>query len=463
MNRIFLGISLFFCFSLTIISCSRDKDSKQEEKPVFRIGIWACNQYGMAKPAVKKYLQSSPDLMLYIGDNVYVDQADEASNSLAILNFIKSRNLAENPDTLSELQVEAILENWVWNTEEGQSLKFFDFNNDGKIQSSENPLSNEKRYFNAYLDLWSYEYLENGNQWKFADLFADIPYQAIWDDHDFGKNNGQGGLLEGAMVSSAGNTREVGWMNGKKMGRNNFVKFWKLENELPSTNGIYNSKIWPLNNGINLQVILLDNRWYQNGVDSVLLGEEQWQWLLSELDKPADIRLIVSGTHILTDDAKMESWEYYSKERQRLFEAIERRNLNQVYFLSGDKHFAAVSALKAGTQKINGKATNLFSHNDYYEFHFAGINETERWHTTTYFDTLAGTTDPIAWGNRVGRSRKSKESVKGDKFALIDITQDSIIFKVMALQQKVAHSNNDYIADDSLLVKYAVPLGKTLN
>ena len=84
--------------------------------------------------------------------------------------------------------------------------------------------------------------------------------------------------------------------------------------------GIYTSYIFE-GEGKKMQMILLDNRTFRSNLryyrgeknddekffypldyyplelsDSALLGEEQWKWLEGELKKPADIRIIGSGS-----------------------------------------------------------------------------------------------------------------------------------------------------------------------
>lgn len=442
---------------LAMLNSSCSKKSEQE-KHNFTIGIWGCNQYGFGKPAIKKYIELNPDLMLYIGDNVYVDKADSITYSEVLKNFIID-SLSSNQDSFNSIiDYENKFNNWLLKKEK---YKYFDFNNNGEIDKSKETHKNEQRFVNSYFDLILYGYNKTEKH-CFMNLKNSFEYMTTWDDHDFGINNGQGELPEGSLIKSAGKVRDVGWQKGKVMGRQIHTNFWDIQNNLPSkTGGVYYSKILQPSKNRNLQIIMLDNRWYQkystDTSNCTLLGEEQLRWFLNELNKKADIRIIVSGTHIISDDKSMESWETYRHERNKIFKTIESQNIKNIFFLSGDKHVGAVSYLEAGSKNINNNGYNLFNNSDYYEFHFCGINETEFLDKKGYFNEDAGNTNEIAWGDREDiLNHANKMVIAGDKYSYISITNDSLSFKVLAIKQNKPFSKKEFIADDKELVSITV-------
>src|SRR5262245_60578759 len=130
-------------------------------------------------------------------------------------------------------------------------------------------------------------------------LRKEIPHLAVWDDHDYGVNDGGSDFAY------------------KEIAKELFFDFWKVPaaDVRRTRGGIYDSHIiGPA--GMRVQVILLDVRWFRSPLKptdqrgatgkerylpdpdpaKTMLGVEQWAWLADELRKPAEIRLIVSST-----------------------------------------------------------------------------------------------------------------------------------------------------------------------
>jgi alkaline phosphatase D len=148
-----------------------------------------------------------------------------------------------------------------------------------------------------------------------------------------------------------------------------FLKFWGMEAEIPADQpGIYASRVMDTAGGA-LQVIMLDNRWNRDepGPEADMLGETQWAWLAEQLAKPADLRLIVSGSQVLLPkEAGSETWDQYPKARARLFDLIRSKRLDRVLFITGDQHYGEVC-----------RGRGLLGY-DAIEFQFAGVNQTEK-------------------------------------------------------------------------------------
>jgi alkaline phosphatase D len=84
--------------------------------------------------------------------------------------------------------------------------------------------------------------------------------------------------------------------------------------------------------------------------DSTLLGEEQWKWLEQELRKPADVRIIGSGSQFGITYNGYESWANFPHEQQRLLNLVKSTRANGVLFISGDVHYGEISRLTTAGQ-----------------------------------------------------------------------------------------------------------------
>lgn len=180
---------------------------------------------------------------------------------------------------------------------------------------------------------------------------------AIWDDHDYGENDA------GAEYPQKEASRQV------------MLDFWqepKNSIRYSRKTGIYTSYMYG-SNSEKVHVILPDLRWNRDKLDHVdkidyalkrkpkhmgpyspskdnnasMLGEAQWQWLETELQKPAAIKVIASSLQLLPEFTGWESWANFPKDRQRLFALIKKHQVNGVIIISGDTHWGEVSKVSA--------------------------------------------------------------------------------------------------------------------
>jgi alkaline phosphatase D len=189
---------------------------------------------------------------------------------------------------------------------------------------------------------------------EFQRLKAATPFLATWDDHDYGWNDA------GRHYPFKEESKEI------------FLDFWEEPTNSPRRlrKGIYTSKYYN-NHNMTLQIILLDNRTFRDDLrryrgelsrdprffypldyypheitDSTLLGEEQWRWLEAELRKPADLRIIASGTQFSISYNGYEAWANFPHERQRMLDLIKNTGASGVIFLTGDVHYGEISVLR---------------------------------------------------------------------------------------------------------------------
>lgn len=193
---------------------------------------------------------------------------------------------------------------------------------------------------------------------EFQRLKKNIKLFATWDDHDFGWND------------------SGKWYPFKKESKEIFLKFFDepVHSDRRKHEGIYTSYLFE-GNGKRLQLILLDDRTFRNDLriyrgelskeskffypldyyphqieDSVLLGEAQWKWLEEELKKPADIRLIGSGSQFGISFNGYEAWANFPHEQKRMLDLIKKTKANGVVFITGDVHYGEISKLEAKGQ-----------------------------------------------------------------------------------------------------------------
>ncbi len=183
-------------------------------------------------------------------------------------------------------------------------------------------------------------------------LRRSVPHMAIWDDHDYGLNDG------GASFALKAQAKEL------------FLDFWSVpaDDARRQREGLYTATVHgPV--GRRVQIILLDTRWFrsplkptdQRGVPGreryvpdpeptkTMLGPLQWQWLEAQLRQPAELRLIVSTVQVLAEGHGWERWGNFPIERQRLFDLIGETRARGVVLLSGDRHLGALYRETAGT------------------------------------------------------------------------------------------------------------------
>ena len=83
--------------------------------------------------------------------------------------------------------------------------------------------------------------------------------------------------------------------------------------------------------------------------EAILLGEPQWSWLEEQLGKPADLRIIGSSIQLLPEFSGWESWANFPDERRRLFSLLRKLDSKGVIIISGDTHWSELSQVDDAT------------------------------------------------------------------------------------------------------------------
>lgn len=166
--------------------------------------------------------------------------------------------------------------------------------------------------------------LEVKNSLAYSHLRKSTNVIGVWDDHDFGLNNG------GIAFPHKAITQQL-WLD--------FIDE-SLESIRRKRSGIYES--YYLGDPTKVKIILLDVRFNRDEDSGDLLGEEQWLWLDEQLkNNPSKITLIGSGVQVLPDDRFFpECW--FPESRRKLYDMIEKYKMKGIILLSGDVHYAEI-------------------------------------------------------------------------------------------------------------------------
>jgi len=162
-------------------------------------------------------------------------------------------------------------------------------------------------------------------------LLASTSHYAIWDDHDFGPNDADGTWVH----------KEMAWEV--------FQDFWG--NPTYGVNGQKGCTSWF--QYADVDFFLLDDRYFRSPNDCescprTMLGAAQIAWFKGALaQSTAPFKIVAVGGQFMSSSENGESFTHlFRAERDSILAFIERENIKGVVFLTGDKHFTELSALK---------------------------------------------------------------------------------------------------------------------
>ncbi|MCF6224308.1 MAG: alkaline phosphatase family protein [Flavobacteriaceae bacterium] len=199
---------------------------------------------------------------------------------------------------------------------------------------------------------------------SYQNLRKAMDIYGIWDDHDYGINNGG---------------KEYPMKDESKALLLDFLDV-PADAEVRDRKGAYQSYVIE-DSGLKIKLILLDTRYFRDTIiknpnekehsyylpdpDGIFLGEAQWQWLEKELaNSDAHIHLFGSGVPLIPDPI-FEKWGNFPNERTRFFELLVKTKPARPIILSGDRHFAEFSKIE-----LEGLSYPL------YEFTSSGLTHT---------------------------------------------------------------------------------------
>jgi alkaline phosphatase D len=223
----------------------------------------------------------------------------------------------------------------IWDAALQERCGFFVFAGDN-VYASESPFEIAKLR-KAYADLAAKD--------NFQRLRNTTPHLAVWDDHDYGVNDG------GAEFAH------------KQASKDEFLRFWNLRADDPrrTREGLYHAQVIE-QGGRRVQVIGLDTRWFRSPLKATdqrsapgkerylpdpdpsktMLGDAQWRWLEQQLRERADVRVIVSSVQCVVEGHGFERWGNLPAERERLYRSIRDTGARGVVVVSGDRHIGGL-------------------------------------------------------------------------------------------------------------------------
>lgn len=240
----------------------------------------------------------------------------------------------------------------IWNSIEKENLNYFIFLGDNVYGDSPD----------GKLDKLKYAYKKQES--LLPNFLNDINVLSIWDDHDYGLNDGGGSY------------------SLKKESQKMFLDFWEIPSDdmRSSREGIYFSQNKTFFNK-KFKLIFLDTRYFRSPLvgpkgkylknkspDSTILGINQWDWLEKELDEYFDFLIIFSSIQIIPEDHGFEKWGNFPNDRNKFFSLLEK-NVNKTVLVSGDRHLGGIYK-KDGFIEITASSLNkpgsLFFETDKY-------------------------------------------------------------------------------------------------
>jgi len=167
-------------------------------------------------------------------------------------------------------------------------------------------------------------------------MASSIPLAAIWDDHDYGKDNSDGTYRYKEEA--------------KRVFKENFPDYSFVQKD----RGIYYKF-----SIADVDIFVLDLRWYRSpmqsdhGVRKTMLGDEQLEWLLHELKKSkAKFKIVFSsvslndyGGDTSSDRPGDDNWSGYKYERNKILSFIDDNDIKGVLVFSGDQHYPSSNIL----------------------------------------------------------------------------------------------------------------------
>jgi len=167
-------------------------------------------------------------------------------------------------------------------------------------------------------------------------LIGQVPNLSVWDDHDFGPNDG------------------VGSFSGSKMSGEIFSKMWS--NPPSYVNGNPNLKVFS-HSIEDISIFGIDNRTQRTLTDTKnpqMLSRLQIDWLIENLKfhKKSTHKIIMCGSQVLNDQKVYENFSNFPKERRYLLSQIIKNKIEGVIFLTGDRHHSEISVYEKRGIKI---------------------------------------------------------------------------------------------------------------
>ncbi|TNV74182.1 hypothetical protein FGO68_gene4652 [Halteria grandinella] len=247
------------------------------------------------------------------------------------------------------------------------------------------------------------------NQYYSKFVREKMPVIGVWDDHDYGVNDGD-------STSLIKNEQRSMYLDALEVPPTGDVRRDTRKDE-----GLYFYQIVQ-KGGFKVLIVMFDVRFHKTDEDT--LGEKQWLWFsqVLEANRDANVILLGSGTQYMMGNRLFNAEKWHNREVKRLLDTIDRyiHPRTPLVLLSGDVHHAQF--LNLGCVYKERKVLEMTS---------SGITHTcER--------NLKGFCTIALKGNTPDKFQASEIIVEFNYGLIeIDLEHQSISLKIMGLNQKV--------------------------
>ncbi len=203
-------------------------------------------------------------------------------------------------------------------------------------------------------------YVQQKYDASYAAFRAQTPVVGIWDDHDYGVNDG------GQEFAPKAASRDL------------MLDFLDVAPDaaVRQREGGYQSYTFGPE-GRQVKLILLDGRYFRDELlanpdkstrylineTGDILGAAQWKWLEEELtDSKAQVHLIACGIQMLAEEQIFEKWANFPVARQRLLDLLAQVQPRNTVLLSGDRHISELAATDLQGQRLYELTSSGLTH-----------------------------------------------------------------------------------------------------
>lgn len=167
-----------------------------------------------------------------------------------------------------------------------------------------------------------------------------VPVIGTWDDHDYGKNDGN----KTFAIKKESQQLALDFLGEPA----NTVR--------RSQEGIYTSYDFKAGKR-KIKVILLDVRYHQDMLkrekqgyipdsSADILGENQWKWLEGQLkNSKADVNIIGSGLQFIPDEHRTEKWGNFPTALSRFYTLLVASKAKGILLITGDRHIGEMTKI----------------------------------------------------------------------------------------------------------------------
>jgi alkaline phosphatase D len=294
--------------TLVNTSLALSSNTLDATKPLQKIAFGSCAMQFKPQPIWKAIANQSPDLFLFLGDNIYGDFDGKNAFTPTAETLDRDWQLLASQPHFSELRNKVpIMATWD-NHDYGK--------HDGGAEFE----------------------LKDLTKSKFLDFFGE-PKNS--------KRRLTPGIYDAKIIGPAGKRVQIIILDTRYF-KGPFIKDPRNKEEKAAA-GIVGS---------------MANYVPNEDPKVTLLGQQQWAWLEDQLKQPAEIRLIVSSTQVIADQKAMDEWGNYPLERQRLFDLIKNTAARGVILLSGNVHFSEISKTNIDSYELFDFTSSGMTHSN---------------------------------------------------------------------------------------------------